>query len=159
MHAEIRRARDEIQRKRAELRTLRAGDVRPPLAVALARVDELLAAQTAEAAPWLASLLGEIVSTGRSAPQRLVDSRDHRALQATITALLPGLIGDALKERVRAEYAGNSTETIHPDELPLRIATVERELLALEVRDVALSEKHGEPLRADTNPRALLGVA
>lgn len=157
MHADIRSTRGEIARKRAELRVLKSGDVQVPLAVALARVDELMTVQASEATPWLEALLGELTLAGRSTPQRLVDSRDHRPVQAMLVALLPA-VGEALRERVRTEYAANPGADVHPDELPLRIATLERELLALEHKDVALSTKHGEPPRPDTAAEALLGV-
>lgn len=159
MHKDIASTRSEIAAKRRELRALQSGDVRVPLNVALGRVDELLAAQASEAGGWIQSLIVELTLAGRSAPARVTEARDHRTAQAVLVALMPDLIGGALKDRVRAEYAGNSTETVHPDQLPLLIASAERELLTLEVRDVQLSEKHGEPPRPDTDARALLGVA
>lgn len=157
MHAEVRKIRDAIEAKRRELVRLRSGDVRAPLGVALARADECIAALRIQAEPWLDSFLGELTMTGRGAPARLVDSRDHRALQSMLVALNPNPYREALHALVRAQY-GTGAETIDPDQLPLLIASAECELLDLENRDVALSEKHGEALRPDTAAEAILGI-
>lgn len=159
MNTDIRKIRDSIATRRAELRHLKSGEVRAPLAIALGRVDSLIRAQAAEAAPLLSVLVPELTLADRAAPERFIDSRDHRALQALLVALLPDLIGDALKAKVKAQYAAGDLNSIDPAELPQRVAELEAELIALEVKDVALSQKHAEPLRPDTDARALLGIA
>lgn len=159
MHAEIAKVRAEIERICAELRTLKSGAVTVPQEIALRRVDQLTAHYAELAEPWLRGLIGELTSSGGDNPANLLECSNHRALQMQLVTLLPELIADALKSRVRAHYAASGETGTDPATLPARIRKLEADLLALETKDVALSEKHGEPLRADTNPRALLGVA
>ena len=158
MHADVVRTRTEIERVCAELRTLKSGSMTVPEEIALRRVDQLTAHYAEVAEPWLRGLIGELTSTGGDNPAALLECGNHRALQMQVVALLPDLIGDALKSRVRSHYAATGEAGTDPATLPARIRKLEADLLALELRDVRLSERHGEPLRADTNPRALLGV-
>lgn len=158
MHAEVAKIRAEIERVCAELRTLKSGSMTVPQEIALRRVDQLTAHYAELAEPWLRGVIGELTATGGDNPA-LLECGNHRALQMQVVALLPDLIGDALKSRVRSHYAATGEAGTDPATLPARIRKLEADLLALELRDVQLSEKHGEPLRADTNPRALLGVA
>ena len=159
MHADITKVRAEIDRVCAELRTLKSGSVTVPQEIALRRVDQLTAHFGEVAEPWFHVLIGELTSSGGGNPALLLECGNHRVLQMQLVALLPDLIGEALKSRVRSHYATTGETGTDPATLPARIRKLEADLLALEVRDVQLSEKHGEPLRADTNPRALLGVA
>ena len=159
MHVDVTKVRAEIERVCAELRTLKSGSMTVPEEIALRRVDQLTAHFGEVAEPWLRGLIGELTSTGGDNPAALLECGNHRALQMQLVALLPDLIGDALKSRVRSHYASTGETGTDPATLPARIRKSEADLLTLEVRDVQLSEKHGEPVRADTNPRALLGVA
>lgn len=159
MHVDIAKVRAEIERVCAELRTLKSGSMTVPQEIALRRVDQLTAHYAEVAEPWLRGLIGELTASGGDNPAALLECGNHRALQMQLVALLPDLIGDALKSKVRAHYAATGETGTDPATLPARIRKLEADLATLEVRDVQLSEKHGEPLRADTNPRALLGVA
>ena len=156
MHRDITTLRESIASKRRELRHLQSGNARVSLNIALARVDEYIAHQQTHGGRLVNEFVEVVTLAGRRTPDEV--SNNPRNLEATIAALLPDLIGDALKARVRDQY-GSDVVGVDPDELPQRIASLEAELLALEFRDVELSEKHGEPPRPDTDPRALLGIA
>jgi hypothetical protein len=159
MHADVTKVRAEIHRVCAELRTLKSGAVTVPQEIALRRVDQVTAHYAEVAEPWLRGLIGELTSSGGDDFANLLECSNHRALQMQLVALLPDLIGEALKSKVRTHYAASGETGTDPATLPARIRKLEADLLALEIKDVALSEKHGEPLRPETDPRALLGVA
>lgn len=156
MNATIQKTRERIATIKEQLLDLKSGSVRVPKQQAIDRLDAWLGNLQEEGAKRLQYTLNAFtLPDHRQEP--LTIRNDPLAIDRILAAVVPDILRARMIVLLSAQYADGEPE-VAIDQIPVRIAELESELLKLERKDFDASSAANIPQRSDVDPRVILDL-